>query len=207
MSTKNNPCKYISCESLVGKKGAKGYCRGHYGRMRTHGTPDGYRPNITKKRPGKYDIESKETILDRSTVGDGCWIYQGSLTRGYGRITRGGTSLYIHRISYELFIGEIPDGFHIDHLCEVKSCVNPFHLEPVTHAENIRRAAENRNKYGSGYCANGHPWSEYLVRYDSAKNPQRICRKCNTIGSIKSRDKKRRREHEAWEAMQKSLMK
>jgi hypothetical protein len=72
----------------------------------------------------------------------GCWDWQGSLNpRGYGKVGTGGrhgTGL-VHRVVYELFVGSIPDGLTIDHLCANKRCVNPMHLEPVTAEENHRR--------------------------------------------------------------------
>jgi len=66
----------------------------------------------------------------------GCWNWTGFLDwHGYPRID----SRAAHRISYELFVGKIPEGLSIDHLCSTPRCVNPQHLEPVTNAENQRR--------------------------------------------------------------------
>lgn len=71
----------------------------------------------------------------------GCWIWQGSETgTGYGGIKWNGKSTVAHRVVYTLVKGEIPNGLFLDHLCNVKKCVNPDHLEPVTHRENIQRA-------------------------------------------------------------------
>lgn len=70
-----------------------------------------------------------------------CWIWNGApqSKAGYCRVhLRSGTRL-AHRASYEQFVGPIPEGLQLDHLCRVPSCVNPEHLEPVTHAENGRR--------------------------------------------------------------------
>lgn len=63
---------------------------------------------------------------------------------GYGRINRGGRTVPVHRYAYELAVGPIPSGLHIDHLCGVRACVNPRHLEAVTQAENNRRAGARR---------------------------------------------------------------
>ena len=87
-----------------------------------------------------------------------CWLWTGALTAaGYGQIGTGGRrdpKVYAHRYVYELLVGPIPEGLHIDHLCRVRKCVNPAHLEPVTQGENNRRALP-------GACRRaGHPYPE-----------------------------------------------
>lgn len=73
----------------------------------------------------------------------GCWLWVGSVTGpGYGQISnpdRRGKPLLAHRVSYELHVGPIPEGFDLDHLCRVRCCINPRHLDPVTRRENLRR--------------------------------------------------------------------
>lgn len=78
----------------------------------------------------------------------GCWVWQGRLHMGYGKLWDSSQrrSRGAHCMSYELFVGPIPTGLEIDHLCENRACVNPKHLEPVTHAENMKRAAQNRKR-------------------------------------------------------------
>lgn len=94
---------------------------------------------------GKRLTVDKSFIKRKSSEdSNGCWIWQASLqTHGYSRIDhvdakRFKTTLG-HRISYFLFQGPIEEGMTLDHLCNVKSCVNPDHLEPVTQQENNRR--------------------------------------------------------------------
>ena len=70
----------------------------------------------------------------------GCWCWQASRNRkGYGQYSIKGRPVLAHRWAYEQLRGPIPDGMHIDHLCRVRHCVNPEHMEPVTPAENFHR--------------------------------------------------------------------
>ncbi|HEY8766071.1 MAG TPA: HNH endonuclease signature motif containing protein [Dehalococcoidia bacterium] len=77
----------------------------------------------------------------------GCWPWTGVIhPLGYGHVNIPGTRnpQMAHRASYEFFVGPIPDGLELDHLCRNRGCVNPSHLEPVTHLENVRRGAAAR---------------------------------------------------------------
>jgi len=66
---------------------------------------------------------------------------------GYARFNIApGQSVHAHRFAYEELVGPIPEGLDLDHLCRNKTCVNPAHLEPVTRAENVRRAHIARKK-------------------------------------------------------------
>jgi hypothetical protein len=68
-----------------------------------------------------------------------CWVWQGRTDElGYGRL---GQSRLAHRAYYRMLRGPIPDDLELDHLCRNPTCVNPAHMEPVTHAENLRRGA------------------------------------------------------------------
>lgn len=88
-----------------------------------------------------------ERLSARASVRpDGCHLYSGQLTRtGYGVFKIGRKNFAAHRVAYEQWVGPIPPGLDIDHLCNVRNCINPAHLEPVTHAENLRRARERRS--------------------------------------------------------------
>ena len=92
----------------------------------------------------------------------GCWIWMAALDpRGYAKFGfdrpgRGYGMEFAHRIAYELLKGPIPDGLELDHLCRVRCCVNPDHMDPVTHRENIRRGkCWQREKT---HCPKGHPY-------------------------------------------------
>lgn len=77
---------------------------------------------------------------------DGCWLYTGSRNKwGYGRVkVFRSRQTVCHRVTYEHFVGPIPDGLEIDHLCRRPACCNPDHLEAVTHSENMKRATYAR---------------------------------------------------------------
>lgn len=69
-----------------------------------------------------------------------CWLWLGSLNNaGYGKLTVRRVNLYAHRFAHECLVGPVPEGLELDHLCRVRRCVNPDHLEPVTRSENVRR--------------------------------------------------------------------
>lgn len=72
-----------------------------------------------------------------------CHIWLGALTKnGYGSIRVGGKTRDAHRVRYEDEVGPVPEGKELDHLCRVPACCRPSHMEPVTHAENMRRGSQ-----------------------------------------------------------------
>ena len=75
----------------------------------------------------------------------GCWTWTANWhNKGYGLFKSLGKTVKAHRFSYELYVGPIPEGLQIDHLCRNRTCVNPAHLEPVTNSENLLRSNEHR---------------------------------------------------------------
>jgi hypothetical protein len=111
----------------------------------------------------------------------GCWLWTGRLmSGGYGSLSADGRTQFAHRYIYESLVGEIPKGLELDHLCRVRSCVNPEHLEPVTARENMLRSpiaitAINARKT---QCPYGH---EYTTTTQVAgRNKGRVQRTCLT---------------------------
>lgn len=107
-------------------------------------------------------------------VPSGCWEWQLSRDRhGYGHTSRNNVVMLAHRALYEEKVGPIPEGLEIDHLCRNPSCVNPEHLEPVTHAENVRRSWPATK----AHCVNGHEYTPENTYWRSGSG-SRDCRAC-----------------------------
>jgi hypothetical protein len=96
------------------------------------------------------DLFEKRVVREDRGHSSECWIWQGFRNaHGYGhfsfRVRRGEyANKQAHLWRWELANGPVPDGLVIDHLCRNPSCVNPDHLEPVTHAENVRRGRSTK---------------------------------------------------------------
>lgn len=121
-------CRVEGCDALSRYRG-KRLCQVHYRRLRDFGSTE--LPEPPKLR---------EIIASRRTITEnGCWEWTGAVsTSGYGRVGAG----YVHRLAHDLYIGPIPDGHQIDHLCRNRTCFNPDHLEAVTQEVNLRRQME-----------------------------------------------------------------
>lgn len=109
---------------------------------------------------------------------DGCWLWTGHLFKsGYGQFSIGTRCVRAHRFAYELFLGPIPDGMQLDHLCRVRACVSPLHLEPVTARENtLRGDSPSSINARKTHCIHGHALTgaNLHVRPDGTRR----CRTC-----------------------------
>lgn len=162
-------CSFPGC-------GARRYvadlCAGHYCQRRK-GVP---------LRPILRTLEQRFWAKVNKT--DGCWLWTGATNHlGYGQISIGNRRLDMaHRVSLRMAGVVIPEGYDVDHLCRVRRCVRPDHLEPVTHAENMDRAPWTAIQFQSAKtrCPHGHAYTEAntYLRRNSAGTLSRECRAC-----------------------------
>lgn len=152
-----------------------------------------------KRARTRYKYTEKEAVWDKITVTGFCWLWGGTVSdSGYGYSALNRKSRIAHRHVYELLVGPIPEGLHLDHLCRVRHCVNPDHLEPVTPKENLMRGFTHaRTNSEKTHCAQGHEYSEANTYYDKT---QRSCKACkiNRQRTRKDNDESRAK-HAAYE--------
>lgn len=122
---------------------------------------------------------------------NGCWGWQAfKKPDGYGIFCLAkGKNVSAHRFSYAHHVGPIPVGMEIDHTCSNRSCVNPSHLEPVSHVENVRRGVQRGGYANNGkelaeakraktHCPSGHPYDGDNLVIDGSSGARR-CKICN----------------------------
>lgn len=121
----------------------------------------------------------------------GCWLWTGKVGKnGYGRVHHPAGELYAHRLFFTYYFGLPADGLQLDHLCRVRRCVSPDHLEAVTARENVLRGqsacAENAQK---DECVHGHSLADAYVL--TRRNGERVCRECSRQRGAVARAKRR----------------
>jgi len=121
--------------------------------------------------------------MNHTVNAKGCWIWNNKPdSQGYGRHS----GKYAHRVMWEAFNSPIPKHLQIDHICNVRNCVNPSHLQLLTSQGNILRsntapAAINARKT---HCPKGHSYADAYVDYRGPnRHPHRQCRHCRSAAA------------------------
>lgn len=126
-------------------------------------------------------------FLSKVNKTDQCWLWTSPLNpNGYGYFLLNGRSMTAHRAAHLLFTGPIPTGTVVDHLCRLKACVNPAHLEAVTQGENVRRGnasvavtlSNRRRGEAMTHCRQGHEYTTENTKYEPRKGNRRPSRRC-----------------------------
>lgn len=133
---------------------------------------EGLVPHSTQLLPARI---SSRIRIDQDSD---CWIWTGYLhsQTGYPYSSLDGKGQLAYRVTYQLLVGPIPDGLELDHLCNTPECVNPDHLEPVTHAENMRRIRDRQMSCRKA----GHDWTN-PKNVRTRANGARYCAECERI--------------------------
>ncbi len=154
---------------------ARGWCKTHYRRWQRTGTTDHSRPDLLDI-PG-YAESRFWTHVNKTAA---CWLWTGLINiGGYGSVRWRGRVGGAHIVSYQLLVGELPEGTELDHLCRVRHCVNPAHLEPVSHAVNMSRGSWALKTH----CPQGHEYTGRNVMHIPSRPTARYCRECHRIAS------------------------
>jgi hypothetical protein len=157
------PCVLAYCDQ---QKRTLGLCEMHYMRLHTHGTT--YKPT------------AEDVFWSRVEKTDTCWLWRGYVQPdGYPRFKFDGRPHNAHRLAYEWLVDPIPDGLQIDHLCRVKICVNPAHLQAVTSGENTRRVPGHPAVLNAAktHCPAGHEYGLLNTYFNAGRRHCRACRR------------------------------
>lgn len=163
-----------TCSVPVCDRGAhaRGLCDPHYKRLRRNGTTGD--TAVSEGPEERFWRKVNKTAT--------CWLWTSWLSdQGYGGfyVSPQRRASYAHRMAYEWLVGPIADGLHLDHLCRVRHCVNPAHLEPVTpHENHMRGEAPHAINKRKTFCIDGHEFTPENT-YRRPDNGNRQCRACN----------------------------
>lgn len=180
-------CEVDLCGRIVV---SRNLCQMHYQRFLRHGDP---MVTLRRRERPTMKLDPAVRFWRRVDRGDdrACWLWRGPRSKtGYGSFWGDDGPQRVHVFAYELLVGPVPDGLELDHTCRNRQCVNPAHLEPVTHAENMARRAPFHPGHKVTHCPQGHEYTpENLI-------PNRRSRECKECGRERSREYRRRKRAE-----------
>ncbi len=129
----------------------------------------------------QFTTKDAEQFWSRVDASGDCWLWTGGRgSEGYGTFYWQGKTRLAHRLVYQILVGVIPPTMQIDHLCRVRYCVNPDHMQIVTHRENILRGVGPTAKASQvTHCPKGHPYDKANTRI--RWQGWRACRACKRI--------------------------
>ena len=131
------------------------------------------------------NLTTEERFWAKVDKTETCWVWTAYRNpNGYGKFRLGGhgKKVLAHRYAYELLVRPIPEGLTLDHLCRVRSCVNPSHLEPVTRGENVLRGEGLAAIHArQTHCAHGHAFDEANTYHEPMYPRVRCCRTCHRL--------------------------
>lgn len=173
---------------------ARGWCFNHYNSWRRHGDPLFKPPPLVTEDPDRFwrQVNKDGPLPLWAPFLGTCWIWTGGINgKGYGYTHAKNRQELAHRYSYKLLVGEPPKRpLCFDHICRVRECVRPDHLEIVTLGENVlrgvgRTAAQKRQTH----CKRGHPLSG-----DNLRLTHQGYRRCRACTNLKGREANARRK-------------
>jgi hypothetical protein len=170
--TPSRVCKVDGCDRPIEVVGT---CQMHYQRIRKHGSYD--------KRDPRWG-PLRERLWAKVQKTETCWFWTGAHNgTGYGQIAVGSKKFYVHRLSWEWARGPIPKGLQVDHLCMVRHCVNPDHMEIVTPKVNCNRGygaqVSAAIQLAKTHCPQGHEYVPENIRLNGKGG--RGCRECGRV--------------------------
>lgn len=158
---------------------------------------------MPKTRNRRVEPLPERLLRKRSISENGCWEWTGHVSKnGYGMTHVGSRSggqkrpqVYVHRESYRIHVGAIPDGMDLDHLCRNRKCFNPDHLEPVTRRENVARGIGPQKlsevNGSKRFCKNGHEFTEENTIRRGPEGRWRRCRACEDDRALVKKEERR----------------
>lgn len=151
-------------------------------------------PKGVRRKPRPTPLERFWNLVDRPDDPIMCWQWRGVPNHdGYGRFNDGTRMVMAHRFAYEALVGPIPPELESDHLCKNRGCVNPAHIRPTTHLENMKTrdlSRVNAHERAKTHCPKGHEYNTANT-YLRPDGGGRDCLKCRYVRSLRMGEKRK----------------